>query len=109
MQRKVRLKNLLNNETYSALALAAATVAALVWANIGSSYESVWSTEFGFTTGSFTFQLPLSEWVDEGLMALFFFMVGLDVRRELTLGELRTKERAILPWWPPWAGWRPRR
>ncbi|KAA9393508.1 Na+/H+ antiporter NhaA [Kocuria coralli] len=97
MQRKVRLKNLLNNETYSALALAAATVAALVWANIGSSYESVWSTEFGFTTGSFTFQLPLSEWVDEGLMALFFFMVGLDVRRELTLGELRTKERAILP------------
>lgn len=97
LHRRVRLKRLLNNETYSAFALIAATVAALVWASIGSSYEQIWGTEIGFTLGDFAFHLSMSEWVDEGLMALFFLMVGLDVRRELTLGELRTKERAVLP------------
>ncbi|WP_129658693.1 Na+/H+ antiporter NhaA [Rothia halotolerans] len=97
LRRTVRLRRILGNETYSALALALATVAALVWANIGTSYETLWSTPVGFGIGDFSFSLPLSDWVDEGLMAFFFLMVGLDVRRELTLGELRTKERAILP------------
>lgn len=97
LQRKFRFRRALGNETYSALALVLATVAALVWANSGSSYELFWETDLGFEIGSYSFELSLKEWVDEGLMALFFLMVGLDVRRDLTLGELRTKERAILP------------
>lgn len=97
LRRKARVKSVLNNETYSAFALIIATVAALVWANVGDSYATVWGTEIGFTLGDHSFNLTFSDWVDEGLMAFFFLMVGLDVRRELTLGELRTKERAILP------------
>lgn len=97
LRRKVRVRRALNNETYAAFALVAATVAALVWANVGTSYDTVWGTEVGFTVGDFSFNLEFSDWVDEGLMAFFFLMVGLDVRRELTLGELRTRERAILP------------
>ena len=85
------------NDTYAAIALAAATVVALIWANVGSTYERFWSTEFGFSLGEKSFHLTLHEWVDEGLMALFFLMVGLDVRHEITLGELRQKERAVLP------------
>lgn len=97
LHRKAVVRRALNNETYSAFALIAATVAALVWANIGTSYDTVWGTEVGFSVGDVSFSLTFSDWVDEGLMAFFFLMVGLDVRRELTLGELRTKERAILP------------
>lgn len=97
IRRRSKRYKLLNNDTYAAMALAAATIVALVWANIGTSYESVWSTEFGLSLGGHEFSLTLHEWVDEGLMAFFFFMVGLDVRRELTMGELREKERAILP------------
>ncbi|MFD5028249.1 Na+/H+ antiporter NhaA [Streptomyces sp. NPDC058373] len=86
-----------NIETYAALALAAATVAALVWANVGDSYAALWSTVAGFSLGDIAFGLPLSDWVDEGLMSLFFFSVGLDVRREVTLGELQHLSRAVLP------------
>lgn len=88
---------ILTNEAYAALALAAATLAALVWANIGGTYAALWSTELGLSWGESSFALTLHEWVDEGVMTLFFFMVGLDVRRELTIGGLRSKERALLP------------
>ncbi len=85
------------NEVYAAMALAIATIIALVWANIGDSYSSFWSTVAGFNIGSFSLELTLAEWVDEGLMTLFFLAVGLDVRRELALGELRNPSRAMLP------------
>lgn len=85
------------NETYAALALAAATVIALVWANVGDSYTALWSTVAGFNVGHFSVELTLAEWIDQGLMTFFFFAVGLDVRRELALGELRHPTRAALP------------
>lgn len=97
MRHRARVRRALNNETYAALALVVATMVALVWANVGTSYESFWSIEMGVDLGSGGLHLSLHEWVDEGLMAMFFFMVGLDVRRELTIGELREKERALLP------------
>lgn len=97
VQRRVRLHRVVNDETYAALALAAATVAALVWANIGTSYESFWAIPAGFSLGAFDFRLDLHAWVDEGIMAAFFFMVGLDVRRELSIGELKERQRAVLP------------
>ena len=85
------------NEVYAALALAIATIIALVWANIGSSYSAFWSTVAGFNVGGYSLELTLAHWVDEGLMTLFFLAVGLDVRRELALGELRNPSRAVLP------------
>ncbi|QCV94084.1 Na+/H+ antiporter NhaA [Acidipropionibacterium acidipropionici] len=96
-RRGVRAQRLLSSETPAALALGLATLLAVVWANIGSSYESVWTSEFGLKLGTIEFQRTLREWTDEGIMSVFFFMVGLDVRRELTLGELRSGRRAVLP------------
>ncbi|AXE39938.1 Na+/H+ antiporter NhaA [Acidipropionibacterium virtanenii] len=97
LRRSIRIHRWLTNDVYAAVALALATVAALVWANVGSSYETFWHSHFGFILGSLDFELTLHEWVDEGIMAIFFFMVGLDVRRDLALGELRSKRRAVLP------------
>ncbi|WP_036924579.1 Na+/H+ antiporter NhaA [Acidipropionibacterium thoenii] len=97
MRPSMRFHRWLNNDTYAAIALAAATIAALVWANIGHSYQSFWDVHLGFILGGADFELSIYHWVDEGVMALFFFMVGLDVRRDLTLGELRSRRRAILP------------
>ena len=85
------------NEIYAAMALAAATLVALVWANVGDSYVSFWSTVASLRVGSFGIELTLAQWVDEGLMTLFFLAVGLDVRRELALGELQHPSRAALP------------
>lgn len=85
------------NETYAAVALVLATAGALLWANMGSGYEDFWHTSAGFSVGSFDLTLTLHEWVDEGIMAFFFFLVGLDVKRELVIGELRLPGRALLP------------
>lgn len=74
-----------------------ATLCALVWANVGHSYHTFWETPASFALGPFAIELTLHEWVDEGLMAAFFFMVGPDVRREASLGELRVPGRALLP------------
>ena len=97
LRRRRRRRNLQTNETYAALALAVATALALVWANIGHSYHSFWDTPAALAIGPFSVELSLHGWVDEGLMTAFFFMVGLDVRRDLTLGELRLPGRALLP------------
>lgn len=95
-RRRVRY-GLARNETYAALALVLATVAALIWANVGSSYEQFWHIEAGIDVGGFRFELTLHEWVDEFLMALFFFVIGLDVRREISIGDLQSPSRALLP------------
>lgn len=97
LRRRRRLRELQTNETFAAVALALATLAALVWANIGDSYHRFWQTPASVAAGPFAVELTLHEWVDEGLMAAFFFMVGLDVRRDLALGELRLPGRALLP------------
>jgi Na+/H+ antiporter NhaA len=80
------------------LALGAALVA-LVWANSPASdaYVSLWDTELALRLGDEELAMTLREWVNDGLMALFFFVVGLEVRRELTMGELRGRERIVVP------------
>nr|WP_300336609.1 Na+/H+ antiporter NhaA [Actinomyces sp.] len=97
IQYRARTRRWKTSETYAALALIAATVVALVWANTGHSYEHFWHTPTTLAIGPISVNLTIHQWVDEGLMAVFFFMVGLDVRRDLTLGELRVPSRAILP------------
>jgi Na+/H+ antiporter NhaA len=91
------LRDFLRTETGSAAVLALAAVAALVWANIGSSYESVWHTVLSVTIGGGGVSLELRKWVNSGLMALFFLVVGLEARREFDLGELRDRRRLALP------------
>jgi len=92
------LRQFLLTETGGAVVLLAAAVAALVWVNVdASSYESVWQTDLSIQLGSRGVSLDLRGWVNSGLMTLFFFVVGLEARREFDLGELRERRRFALP------------
>jgi Na+/H+ antiporter NhaA len=92
------LRDFLVTETGSASVLLAAAIAALVWANVDlSSYESVWRTQLSIQVGGSGISQDLREWVNNGLMTFFFFVVGLEVRREFDVGELRERRRLALP------------
>jgi len=92
------LREFLRTETGSAVFLLAAAVAALVWANVDtSSYRSVWGTRLSIDLGGAEVSLDLRHWVNSGLMTFFFFVVGLEARREFDLGELRERRRFALP------------
>jgi Na+/H+ antiporter NhaA len=92
------LREFMRAETGGATVLLAATLAALVWANADSgSYDSVWSSEFSIRLGSHVLSDDLRHWINDGLMAIFFFVVGLEARREFDLGELRDRHRVPLP------------
>ncbi len=88
----------IRTETGSAAVLLAATVAALVWVNASpGGYRSVWRTHLSVVLGGHGVDLTLNEWVNSGLMTLFFLVVGLEARREFDLGELRDRRRIPLP------------
>src|SRR5882757_7411155 len=88
----------IRTETGSAAVLLAATVAALIWVNTApGSYEAVWTTHLSVRLGDHGVDLELREWVNSGLMTLFFLVVGLEARREFDLGELRDRRRIPLP------------
>jgi Na+/H+ antiporter NhaA len=92
------LRNFLRTETGSAAILLAAVIAALVWANADThSYNSVWQTELSIHLGRWGIAQDLRHWLDDGLMTFFFFVIGLEVRREFDLGELRHRRRIGLP------------
>src|SRR5437588_1025084 len=92
------LREFLRTETGGSAVLLAAAVAALAWANIGaSSYERLWSTTLRVDIGDAGVVLDLRHWVNSGLMTFFFFVVGLEARREFDLGELRERRRFALP------------
>src|SRR5918996_2775804 len=92
------LRAFLRTETAGAAVLVAAGVAALLWANTdASSYEDLWLTELSITIGDEGVALTLREWVNAGLMTFFFFVLGLEARREFDLGELRDRRRLALP------------
>jgi Na+/H+ antiporter NhaA len=92
------LRDFLRTETGSAAILLGATVAALAWINIdASSYDRVWHTELSIRLGGADVSQDLRHWVSSGLMTFFFFVVGLEARREFDLGELRQRSRLTLP------------
>jgi len=92
------LRAFLRTESGSAGILVAAIVAALIWANIDvKSYESVWNADFTIRLGSFGITRDLRVWINSGLMAFFFLVVGLEARREVDLGDLRDRRRLLLP------------
>jgi len=92
------LRSFLQTETGGAAVLLAGAVAALIWANADvSSYERVWTTTLSVRVGGAGISQTLRDWIDTGLMAFFFFVIGLEARRELDLGELRERRRVTLP------------
>ncbi len=75
------------------------SVLAVILANssLGSAFASVWSVVCGVDVGEFSFALPLLKWVNDGLLAIFFFVVGLEIKREFTVGRLATLRSGALP------------
>ena len=93
------VRDFLSTETGGAVVLVAAAIVALVWANSPwpHSYESFWGTRLSLSLGGHVLSGSLRQWVNEGLMALFFLVVGLEAKRELDLGELRERNRIAIP------------
>lgn len=93
------LREFLRTESGSAGLLLAAAVIALLWANSpwSDSYTSLWSTDVSLGIGTTEITTSLSHIVSDGLMALFFFVIGLEVRREFSMGELTDRRRAVIP------------
>jgi len=86
-------------EAASGIVLMISTVAALVWANSAweNSYHAIWSTTVSVGFGQFTLTETRLEWIDHGLMAVFFFLVGLEIKREVLIGELSSPRQAAFP------------
>src|SRR5580693_2506496 len=96
--KRTALREFLRTETGSAFVLGTATVAALVWANLSvSSYDRVWGTRVSVLIGGQGVTTSVHEFVNSGLMAFFFLVVGLEARREFDVGELRIRSRLTLP------------
>ena len=92
------LQQFLETEASGGIVLLFAAVAALVWANVaGGSYEKVWHTEFTVGVGRWAITEDLRHWINDAAMAIFFFVVGLEIKRELISGELRDRRAAALP------------
>ena len=93
------IRTFLATEAAGGIVLGAATVAALLWANSpwSSGYESFWETELVVRAGGLEMAEDLRHWVNEALMTLFFFVVGLEIKRELVVGELNDTRKAMLP------------
>lgn len=93
------LERLLHVEAASGVLLLVAAVVALVWANSpwSASYEHLWHAPVTFGIGAFSSTNAVHFWINDGLMVVFFFVVGLEIRREVHEGELSELRRAALP------------
>ena len=86
-------------ESFSGVLLITFMLIALVWANSpwSANYEALWQTPLSVTVGSFKIDKPLLLWINDGMMAVFFFVVGLEIKRELLVGELSSLRQALFP------------
>ena len=86
-------------ESFSGILLLVATIIALVWANssFSESYASLWNYKVGFSTPSFELNKPLILWINDGFMAIFFFLIGLEIKREILIGELNSAKKMAFP------------
>lgn len=93
------LRDFFAAEVAGALVLLAAAVVAVAWANSPwqAGYHELWETELSVVLGHWDLTMTLREWVNQGLMSIFFLVVGLEVKREFVQGELREPRRAALP------------
>lgn len=90
---------LLQSSALGGILLILFTIIALIWANSGwqESYHHLWHLKFGIELGNFSFKMDLHHWINDGLMAIFFYMVGLEIKREVISGELSSRKKATLP------------
>src|SRR5918997_6011988 len=93
------LRRFLATESASALLMVSATVVALFWANSpwSGAYQALWATESSVLLGDAGLEMDLGHWINDGLIAVFFFVIGLEVRRDLAVGELTDRRRVVLP------------
>jgi hypothetical protein len=93
------IRRFLHIEAMSGVLLVAATLAALIAANssMGESFLAFWQTPVGLGFGAVKLELSLLHWINDFRMAIFFYVIGLEVKRELVKGELRDMRRAALP------------
>jgi NhaA family Na+:H+ antiporter len=92
------LQTFLRAETSGGMLLVTCAAIAMVWANVAPGvYVELWETHFTLALGNQELSMTLREWVNDGLMTIFFFVVGLEIKRELVQGELRNPKNAALP------------
>ena len=93
------IEDFISKEALSGVLLFIATVAAVIVANSswGQAYYDLWHMPLGMTLGDKTISMSLTYWIDDGLMALFFLMVGLEIKREMVIGELSSVAKASFP------------
>ena len=86
-------------ESFSGVLLIIATLIALIWANsqFSDTYQSIWQSKVGFSTPFLELQKPLILWINDGLMAIFFFLIGLEIKREFLIGELNSMKKIAFP------------
>jgi Na+:H+ antiporter, NhaA family len=86
-------------EASGGILLLAGTLAALIWANLpgGQNYHDIWKTEVTIGFGQFVLSESRHDWINDGLMSLFFFLVGLEIKREVLIGELSSFRKAAFP------------
>ena len=86
-------------EGLGGILLFAATIIAMIWANspYGDAYQTLWNYKIGPEFNNFSLVKPLILWVNDGLMAIFFFLIGLEIKRELLIGELNSIRKATFP------------
>ncbi len=95
-----RISRFINEEAYGGIILIFATITALIWANsvYYESYHSLWhELKVGFVWGEINMVGSLHHWINDGLMALFFFTIGLEIKREIMGGELSSLKKASMP------------
>lgn len=103
MQKKISssIKHFMKLESSSSIILFIVSIIAVIWANSSFShiYTELWNHKFtiGFADTKFYLSKPLILWINDGLMAIFFFVIGLEVKREILVGELTTLRKASLP------------
>jgi len=95
----ITLEKFINKEALSGILLFVATVAAVIVANSswGQVYYDLWNMPLGINLGDLSISMTLTYWIDDGLMALFFLMVGLEIKREMMIGELSSVSKASFP------------
>ncbi len=94
------IKNFIREESLGGFLLIFATIIALIWANSGlyEWYHHIWhEIKVGFSFGDFLLKKSMQHWINDGLMAIFFFTIGLEIKREVLAGELSSMKKASLP------------
>jgi len=99
MSLKISIQKIYRSPSFGGILLFISAIVALVIANtpLNEQFNSIWQTPFGFSFGNFELKKSLLLWVNDGLMAVFFFLIGLEIKREIMLGELSTMRKAAFP------------